>query len=167
MRTDTILKNKKEAKEKIITDLKLPKKNKALGIVCLKNSKTLEKLVEGLKILPANFIIHSKEEYTLAKNIVFLEDIPKNIEGADFIIVCNNTVGLSQYFSAGVAPIVSVDNSFGSLLIEFNAVKNIGNAFLFNDCSNEWQIFYALSRYLENFKFSFDNKNLVKNVLSI
>ena len=43
-------------------------------------------------------------------------------------------------------------------------MKDEGNAYLYDE-DNEWSVFYALARYLENYKISFDNKNLVKNVL--
>jgi hypothetical protein len=32
---------------------------------------------------------------------------------------------------------------------------------------NSWDIFYSIIRYLENYKFPYDNKALVKNILDI
>jgi hypothetical protein len=45
-------------------------------------------------------------------------------------------------------------------------MKNEGNSFYYEE-SNHWSIFYSIVRYMENYKFPFDNKNLIKNVLAV
>jgi hypothetical protein len=45
-------------------------------------------------------------------------------------------------------------------------MKSEGNAFLY-DMYDEWSIFYALIKYVENTKFPFDNKALIENVYKI
>jgi hypothetical protein len=67
---------------------------------------------------------------------------------------------------AWIVPIISSKNPLNSILKEFNPMRNEWNSYLFEQ-DDRWAIFYALVRYLENFKFPFDNKNLVKNVLNI
>jgi hypothetical protein len=51
-------------------------------------------------------------------------------------------------------------------LTEFNASKVEWNAFIF-ESNALCDIYYAIIRYLENYKFPYDNKALVKNVLDI
>jgi hypothetical protein len=45
-------------------------------------------------------------------------------------------------------------------------MKNEGNSY-FYDSESKWLVFWAIIRYMENYKFPFDNKNLVKNVLKV
>ena len=45
-------------------------------------------------------------------------------------------------------------------------MKNIWNSYLY-DTLNEWSIFYSIVRYLENYKYTYDNKSLIRNVLDI
>jgi glycogen synthase len=45
-------------------------------------------------------------------------------------------------------------------------MQSEGNGYIFEK-NNKWEIFYALTKYLENYKFPYDNRNLVKNVLEI
>jgi hypothetical protein len=66
----------------------------------------------------------------------------------------------------GVAPIVGSTHPIASLLSEFNPIKNEWNSFLFQEL-NTYSVFAAITRYLENYKFSMDNKNLIRNILSI
>ena len=38
------------------------------------------------------------------------------------------------------------------------------NAYFYDE-SNKWSIFSSIVKYMENYTFPFDNKNLVKNVV--
>ncbi|MBF0913876.1 hypothetical protein HXK64_02895 [Candidatus Gracilibacteria bacterium] len=81
-------------------------------------------------------------------------------------MICDKEASsLKKYLEKGVTPIISKNNPLKSILKEFDPAKNIGNSFLF-ESENKWQIFYSLVRYLENYKFPFDNRNLVKNILN-
>jgi hypothetical protein len=73
---------------------------------------------------------------------------------------------LSKYLKLWIVPIISANNTLKSVLREFNPMKNEWNAYIFQE-NNEWHIFYAIARYLENSKFPFDNKNLTKNVIEL
>ena len=53
-----------------------------------------------------------------------------------------------------------------SIMLINKIISNTWNSFLY-DSDIMWSMFYALVGYLENSKFSFDNKNLVKNVLEV
>jgi hypothetical protein len=81
--------------------------------------------------------------------------------------VSDNSISqISDYTSVGVTPIINKNNHLSIILKEFNPMKNEGNTFYYDE-SNHWCIFYSIVRYMENYKFPFDNKNLIKNVLAI
>jgi hypothetical protein len=71
-----------------------------------------------------------------------------------------------KFLNMWVAPIIYKQHHLVSLLSEFNAAKVEWNAFIFeNDALCD--VYYAIIRYLENYKFPYDNKALVKNVLDV
>ncbi len=159
-----IFQRKKGEHDKVIKNLSLPQ-NKLIWILHLADTNTIKKITEGLKTLPVSFIIYGK--WKNEGSIVYQEEFSEDILiGADFLIADSHTTDLEKYMKAGVTPIISKSNYLSSLLSEFNPIKNEGNAFIYEQ-DNEWQIFYALCRYLENSKFSFDNQNLVNNVTKI
>jgi hypothetical protein len=71
-----------------------------------------------------------------------------------------------KFFNKWVVPIILKDHHITNLLSEFNAKRSQWNSFIF-DNNNLCDIYYAVIRYLENYKFPFDNKTLVKNILAI
>jgi hypothetical protein len=71
-----------------------------------------------------------------------------------------------EYFKNGIIPIIYNSNHISGILTEFNASKVEWNAFIF-ESNALCDIYYAIIRYLENYKFPYDNKALVKNVLDI
>nr|MDD3719819.1 hypothetical protein [Candidatus Gracilibacteria bacterium] len=162
-----ILNEKKKQAESIKNKYKLLKKNKIVGIVVIENKDILKQLLEGISILPIDLIVLSKEEFGKYDTMIYLDDISENLlYGVDFIVCDNCMPKLSDYLKKGIAPIVSKDNYLNNILSEFNPVKSEGNAF-FYEANNVWSIFYAIVRYLENHKFPYDNRNLVKNILDI
>lgn len=101
------------------------------------------------------------------ENVKVVKEVNKKTVGwFDFIICDNEISSLSDYLRQWTVPIISENSHMLSILNEFDPVKNIWNSFLYME-DNKWSIFYALVRYLENSKFSFDNRNLVKNILEI
>lgn len=159
-----ILQKKKSEHEKVVKAFGLSQ-NKILGIVYLENKEIQTKLIEGLKTLQGNFIVvwEGKSE----ENILFQKEIKEEILiGCDCIIADEEISGLEKYMKEWVVPIISKKNYLSSLLSEFNPMKNEGNAFIYEQ-NNAWQVFYALCRYIENAKFSFDNQNLINNVTKI
>ena len=71
-----------------------------------------------------------------------------------------------MYIEKWITPIVLRKNNISTNLTEFNPLQNEWNSFFYEEL-NKWSIFYSIVRYMENFKFPFDNKNLVKNVLKV
>lgn len=169
MKLNNIFSDKKISNEKIKKIIWIPIKYKPLWLVILKNREITEKLIEWLKVLCAWFVIYI--ENTENKNISDNLFITKKIDNFDLLwydfIICDNEIlNINKYLENWVIPIIIKDSYLNSIFQEFNPMKNDWNAFLYEEL-NEWQIFYALVRYLENYKFPFDNKNLVENVLKI
>ena len=123
-------------------------KEKAIWLVKLSNKYLIIELRDAFLDLPVAFIIESY--------LVWL----------DFVICDKDISSLKKYLENWVTPIISQNNPLKSILKEFNPIKNEWNSFIYEN-ENKWSIFYSLVRYLENYKFPFDNKNLVKNILNI
>ena len=146
---------KRKYSDLIKSEYMFPKTNKCIWLIKIGDKEILKKLVKWLCFLPVNFIVVTSEAL---KN-----DISEHEVWADFVVCDDEETSLDNYFKKWITPIVSKLWHFSSVLSEFNPMKNEGNSFLY-DKLNAWSIFYTVVRYLENYKFPFDNKNLVKNV---
>lgn len=164
-----ILSEKKEKNTQLKTKYSLPKKQKAIWLVKISNKSLIKELRDAFLNLPATFILEIDWAPTekLGENIVATSKVDsKDLIGFDFIIASDDVKTLNKYFSLGITPIVSSDHTLNSILKEFNPMKNEWNSYIFTK-DDKWSIFYSLVRYLENYKFPFDNKNLVKNVVKL
>lgn len=168
MDLNMVLKEKKEKNLLLKKKLLLSNRNKAIWLIKI-NSKTLIKeLRDALVVLPCDFVIEVEwaNNEKLAENVVAISKVDDNsVIWFDFIVCDDEINNLNSYFELWITPIVSNKNHLSSLLKEFNPVKNEGNSYIYSSL-DKWSIFYALIRYLENYKFPFDNKNLVKNVIN-
>ena len=149
----------------------LMKKFKPIGLIKLENKDVLKDLRDGLLHIPAWFIIEVTWVRDLNEeiwaNILAVWEVKADlIAWFDFIVCDDDIKNLENYLKWGVVPIIHKNNHLHTILKDFNPIKNDGNAFLY-DAYNKWSIFTAIVRYMENYKFPFDNKNLVENVLSI
>ena len=163
-----LLKQKKINHDAIVNKYKLLKKNKPLWLIDLKDEKVLKLLLNWLEKLPSNFIVlhHHWRKPSINSQNIFITSEQLDSVWFDFVVCDDCNDNLSDYIKKLVVPIINEDNHMSSILKEFNAIKNEWNSYLYKD-KDEWSIFYALVRYLENYKFSFDNKNLVKNLFEI
>ena len=160
-----IIQTKRLGHEKLLKSMSLGKNHKIIGIVILKDKNILKLLIEWMKTLSINCIILWEGNNT--ENILYVSHIDEDmLIWSDFLIADRDTSDLEKYMKSWIVPIISKNSYLSSLLSEFNPIKNEGNAFLYEQDS-VWQIFYALCRYLENSKFSFDNQNLINNVAKI
>lgn len=168
MNIPKVLIEKKDNNIKIKKDLGILLKYKPLWLIKITDSLIKDELIKGLVSLPAAFIICSEWEETVLvwNNIVITWNFDKSlISGLDFIICDDNISDLNSYLSKWITPIIFKDNHMSAILKEFNPVKNEWNSYLY-DTNDKWSVFYTTVRYLENYKFPYDNKNLVKNILS-
>lgn len=163
-----LLKEKQNIAKNTKKKYKLPAKNKALWLIYIQNEVLLDKLSEWLCNLPANFIIVVDTSKTSEnKNIVYVNKLPDfELLGFDFVVWDSQLLQIGNYLKNGVVPVIPRNNSMWTVLSDYNASKSEGNSFLY-ELENEWDVFYTIARYLENFKFPYDNKSLVKNVFEV
>ena len=159
-----LTREKKKYSNLIKFEYDFPKINKCVWLIKIADKEVLKKLIKWLCFLPANFVLVTSEAFKKdSDNIVFVDYISDYEIWTDFVVCDDNQISLNNYFKKGITPIVYKLWHFSSILIEFNPMKNKGNSFLY-DNFNAWSIFYTIVRYLENYRFPFDNKNLIKNV---
>ena len=169
MNITTVLAEKKENGLKLKKALWILLKYKPLWLIRLNNSNITNELIDGLKSLPAGFVVYLEWVNTeiLSNNIVITWSLKDSVlSGFDFVVCDDEISNLNMYIGKWITPIITRDNHLASILREFNPLKNEWNSF-FYDNLNKWDIFYTIVRYLENYKFPFDNKNLVKNVINL
>lgn len=75
----------------------------------------------------------------------------------------DNLVSVENALMYGIVPI-SEESYFPKQLKDYNPNQETGNAFLYVS-ENEWQIFGAIVRAIENFKFPYDWKNIAREGL--
>lgn len=75
----------------------------------------------------------------------------------------SESVSVSDMTPFGVVPILPMDNTFSSILSQFDPIEFQGNAFLYNEM-NGYHIFAAFVAYLQTIQFPADRQLLLKNV---
>lgn len=169
MNTTTIFSDKKSNSEKIKKQYGILMKYKPVWLIILSDSNIISELIEWLKTLQSGVIVYSKTlwEIKISENVVVTSNIDEQLlVWFDFVLCDDEIQNLWKYLEKWIVPIVTRKNHMSSLLREFNPLKNEWNAFFYDE-TNVWNIFYSLIRYLENYKFPFDNKNLVNNILKV
>ncbi len=165
MNFSELLAKKTENRDILKNKYKLPKRSKILVGVHFSNNKITKKILEGLEVLPANFIVFGMDiTESPAKNICFekkYSDI--SMQWIDAMLCSCDDIKLEKIMEEWVVPLVNEKNYLGKILQEFHPGRAEGNAYLYQKDSY-WSAYYALTRYLENHKFPYDNRNLVKNV---
>ena len=159
-----IISDKSEIKKQLLQTLWVKGKPRALGLVC-NDLHVDDDFITGLAECNADFVFTAWEEM-LGNNIrtVNSDVIAGKIEGFDFFLCSGESEWLQDFLEKGVVPIIHKKNTLSSLLKDFNPIKWEGNAFLYEE-NNKWSVYAALVKYLENYKFPYDNKNLVKNIM--
>ncbi|MBW7954920.1 hypothetical protein H3C61_03845 [Candidatus Gracilibacteria bacterium] len=161
--TENIFLEKKN-NSKILKDF-FKLKNKPTGLIIVENEENIDFLLDGLEQLSCDFVIKTKSEMGKKINIIKTNEISKDfLSGFDFVVTDNKESSLQQYLKNGITPIVPENNYLSSILKEFNPLTSEGNSFLYKE-NNSWSMYYAIIRYLENYKFPYDNRNLVKNII--
>lgn len=143
-------------------------KAKAIALVKISDNEILKQLAEWVKILPVNFLFIGETNDAIdSPNINFVKKLAEDLEsGLDFIVGDNEIDNLKHFLSKWITPVIPENNYLSSVLEEFNPIKVTWNSYLYKN-ENHWCIFYAIIRYMENYKFPYDNRNLIKNLLEI
>jgi len=144
---------------------------KPLWLVKISNKDVLEELLKWLIILPGWFIIETdqiSEEWNIEwSNIIITKNVKADLlVWFDFILCDDELTSVNSFMEKGITPIIIKNNHLSSILKDFDPMKSEWNSFTY-DLDNSWSMFYSIVRYMENHKFPYDNRNLVKNVLAV
>lgn len=159
---------KKRKFHKVLRDnFSFDKKTRPIWLICIWDKEILDNLIDWLSVLPADFIVSWKKEID-TDTVKSSNKIRKDLEVWFDFLVCDSDIDdLKKYLRDWIVPISPKNTYLSSLLEEFNPIKASGNSFLYDSEKWYYDIFYAIVRYLENCKFPFDNRNLVKNISEI
>jgi hypothetical protein len=166
---ETNLTKKNEVAKVLKKEFWLLQKHKPLGLIKLTDKEQIRELRDWLLTIDAWFIIQIEgvENEKIWKNIVVSDKISDELmQWFDFLVCDDNISNIEKYLNLWIAPIISKDTHLTSILKQFNPVSNEGNSFFYEN-ENKWSIFASIIKYMENYKFPFDNKNLVNNILEI
>ena len=167
MQINEILNLKKSKQVLFRNSHKIPSKNKILWLILIDDKTLRNSLIEWFWYLPVDFVFVTKKNLSDLKNIFCIEKISEEENYAFDFILCDECEDkLLDYLKYWITPIVNKKYYLNHILSEFNSMKNEWNAFLFNEF-NKYDIFFAIARYIENYKYPYDNKNLIKNILQI
>lgn len=166
MNISELLHQKEEKRDELKVRFDLPRRSKILIAVHFTEKEISRQLLDGFAVLPANFIVFGSDvEQHDGKNICFQKSHESfDMTWIDAILWDCNDIKLEKVMQMGVTPLINDKNYLGSILQEFSPWRGEGNAYLYEKGSM-WSAYYALIRYLENHKFPYDNRNLVKNVV--
>lgn len=158
----------KKKYSKILKDyVHLKTKNKPLWLIVLQETENIDFLLDWLEILSCDFVIKTEKQIKEKWNISSLSEIKQDLLlWFDFVLTDNNTQQLHEYFKNGITPIIPNNNHLCSILKEYDPLASEWNSYLYED-KNKWSMYYAIIRYLENYKFPYDNRNLVKNLIQL
>ncbi len=156
---------KKENSLLIRSTYSLNKTAKPLGLIKISNEENLNAILPWLAILPWVFVVVTQKTDKQPKNISFTKTFDESlISWFDFVLTDELFIDFDLLKKSGVVPVVHKDLNHEYLLEEFSAKTSEGNSYLFEHISY-FDMYYAVVRYFENFKFTFDNKILVNNLV--
>lgn len=165
--TESLFSDKKKYSKAVKHFYNFKTKNKPTGLIVVSDEKNIDFLLDGLEVLSCDFVVKTSNELQEKINIAKSQEIKKDLLlWFDFIVWDNDISSLNEYLKSWVIPIVPENNYLSSILKEFDPLSNEWNSFLYKE-KNSWSMYYAIIRYLENYKFPYDNRNLVKNVVNL
>lgn len=92
--------------------------------------------------------------------VVSEEDFEKAMKRAHMVVMLeDNFDQVKQAWENGVVPITS---QFDNSIEDYNPNSESGNAFVFKN-NNQWEVFAAIVRATETFKFPYDWKFIVRS----
>lgn len=161
----TLLELKKSAKQHLQNTQQWKRSRDPIVLVSVQDEATRTFMVEGALALGLG-VATLESEKSAVEGAAQMKKIAKNDFLAFDVIVSDMLSGdidLMEAMRAGCVPVVPVQNTFSSILKEFNPMAFEGNAFLY-DSANPYCIFAKLVGYLENIKFPEDRRILLKHV---
>ncbi len=167
---DQLIKDKRESKESLSTELNFSKKKPLLGIFLDKQmpkgeAANVKFILEGLKFLNIEVVVLADSDLEL-----FMDDaiiLPysrtnrkKLLEAADIALAFKFS-DVEEMLINGIIPISKERKE----IIDYNPNHECGNAFVYKSDS-PWEVFAALVRATETFRFPYDWKHIVREGLS-
>lgn len=174
-----VLEAKKKAKEELYKKY-FPETKTGIPLLMifgpskLKEEKLLLELLEGVIVLPLRVIIVSENEPAdalkhPAGHITWINkesgrndpEIDGYLEAADFALVFDeHHEDLIRLMKKGV---VVVGHEISPMLEDYHPNEETGNAFTFSSY-NPWEMFRALVRATETYRFPFDWQNIIRGI---
>jgi len=137
MQSQTVSKEEKTSK---------PTKTPIIYLVASIKNEVYKTLKEGLSHLDAKVLTE--------------EDFKEGLKKANLVILLNeNFDKVKEAWENGVVPITQKHDTS---IIDYNPNTESGNAFVFQN-ANEWEVYAAVVRALETFKFPYDWKFIVRS----
>jgi hypothetical protein len=162
---DKLLKQKKDTKIALANMLSFSHKKPLLGIfldqdLSKDSFDNMIKFLEGVSNLDLKVVILSDNEIkTSSSNVIHLPYSRNNrntlLNASDMSLVFDFT-DIEEMLIHGIIPISPLRTEIS----DYNPNRETGNAFVYRQ-NNPWNIFAALVRARETFKFPYDWKNLV------
>ena len=142
------------------------KKVKPVWLINLIDEEKVIALTPALEVLPCNFVIAAEGD-TKARNIAFDNNIAIDLEvWFDFIVCDENFDDCKKILEKWIVPIMPEECSLCETMEEFNPLDTSGTCYKYV-WNTHYHIFYTVVKYLENYKFPYDNRNLVKNLIEL
>lgn len=124
--------------------------------------KDIKDLLKGLSsIRLTTLVIGGKMTLPDINNVHWMPESSKSAayEAADFVIALDSNA--EPILEKGCVPIAQMD---GDGTVDYNPIAEKGNGFYFKN-PTAWEIFAAIVRALETYKFPYDWENLIMEVL--
>lgn len=155
---------KAKYKRKILGKMFLPRQPVLLieSGIRSQESRILKDLLNGISSIRLTaLVIGEKMDLPEAKNIHWLPETERSdaYKASDFVIILNNNV--AAVLDKGCVPIAQLD---GNGTVDYNPLLEKGNGFYFEN-PTAWEIFAAVVRGLETYKFPYDWENLVREII--
>jgi hypothetical protein len=159
-----LIKEKRNESDLLKSIYGLNKKLKPLWLVIINNIEVLAWLYEWLHKLPSNFVvITTNKNLADTNNVKVLSALEWSELWFDYIVCDECKERITDFFKQWIVPVISSSNGISKIIKEFNPIRNEGNWYIIAE-DNKWSVYYWIIRFLENYKFPFDHKNLVKNI---
>jgi len=99
----------------------------------------------------------------LNAQVITEEDFEKGLKKAHMTVIIDEN--LDQVRKAWENGVVTITTKFNDQITDYNPNTESGNAFVFEN-ANEWEIFAAVVRAVETFKFPYDWKFIARSCKS-
>lgn len=130
------------------------------------DAEFIRELLQGTSSMGVPFVVFCKDKndipFDLYDHTTVIHGNPekeKNLFSGCDAVVCFSKKAAEQCFSLGIVPIASADCLN---VANYDPNRETGNGFIFSK-KDSWQVFAAIVRAMETYRFPFDWKCIIKN----